>query len=122
MPVMPALPKPDAPDEQVALRQWLESFLHLRGATFSHHDEFWTLDDGRVAKSGWGSRIKRGHGRLPVEVWFDYLDHDIAVWSGHGRREYSEWVDLSNMEHVLLSVEDTLAAMLGTGPIKTSSG
>lgn len=121
VPVMPVAPTPAPPEEQVALRRWLEGFLHLRDTSFCHHDEFWALNGGLVQRHGWGTRIERGPRQTPIEVWFDWSDHDITVWGGRDRGGYFEWVDLSNMAHVLDSLESTLRVMLGTDPVTTSS-
>jgi hypothetical protein len=107
---MPDLPTPTPPSEQMELRQWLEKLLTEWGVHFAHNDEFWESDNGGEAIYGWGTKIERGPGRVPLQVWYDGLDSDIAIW-GRGY-EYFEWQNLGDMPRVLTDIEKKLRALL----------
>jgi hypothetical protein len=94
------------PAEQAALRQRLEQLLIAWGAKWRHDDRFWQSDDGREAIYGWGTHIQREDGRGALRVWYDGLDHDIAIYGGTD--EYAEWRELRDMPRVLDDVESTL--------------
>jgi hypothetical protein len=117
---VPDLPVPEQPPAQTALRAVVEAVLRDFQATASyrHDDRFWTSDNGREAVYGWGTTIKARAAGKPVEVWFDGLDNDIAVWQdGDGRRPRSrpvrhEWRDLTDLHGVFEDVANVLRSLL----------
>ena len=49
---------------------------------------------------------------MPMKVWFDGLDHDIAIYGDDRRKdEYAEWQDLTVMVTVLDEVIHVLDRM-----------
>lgn len=80
--------------------------------TYWHEDRNWTSASGREVVCGWGTYIDRGSQRAPIKVWFDGLDHDVAIYGDHGRKdEYAEWQDLTVMGTVLDEVINVLDRM-----------
>jgi len=56
--------------------------------------------------------VDRASQRVPITVWFDELDHDIAIYGDDRRKdEYAESQDLTVMAAVLDEVIDVLARM-----------
>ena len=56
--------------------------------------------------------VDRASQRVPIKVWFDELDHDIAIYGDDRRKdEYAESQDLTVMAAVLDEVIDVLARM-----------
>ena len=80
--------------------------------TYWHEDRNWTSANGREVVCGWGTYIDRGSQRVPIKVWFDGLDHDIAIYGDDRcRDEYAEWQDLAVMSTVLDEVINVLDRM-----------
>lgn len=117
---MPDLPVPDAPAAQTALRAAIEAVLgdYHDVASYSHEDRFWESANGTEAVYGWGTTIEPRARGVPVRVWFDGLDNDIAVSTdGHGWRRRSrgvwhEWRDLTDLDVVLDGVTEVLRSVL----------
>lgn len=117
---MADLRSPEPPPEQMALRALVEHLLtQYEGvATYRHDDIFWESASGREAEYGWGTRVAPLQSGKPFLVWFDGLDHDIAVssessgWRRKNRGVWFEWRDLSDMDAVLGSVEERLRSLL----------
>ena len=109
---MPERPLPPAPSEQHQLRRHLDAAVQEWGVTYWHEDRNWTSANGREVVCGWGTYIDRGSQRVPIKVWFDGLDHDIAIYGDHRRKdEYAEWQDLTVMATVLDEVINVLDRM-----------
>jgi hypothetical protein len=119
---VPDLPTPEPPAEQLALRTTVEAVLrdYEGTASYSHNDRFWESDNRRQAVYGWGTTIVRQAAGGPIEVWFDGLDEDIAVWQARGgpwwRRRggsnWHEWRDLTDLDSVLADVTRVLRTLL----------
>lgn len=109
---MPERPLPPAPGEQHQLRRHLEVAVQEWGGTYWHEDRSWTSANDRDVVCGWGIYIDRGSQRVPIKVWFDGLNHDIAIYGDHRRKgEYAEWQDLAVMPTVLDEVINVLDRM-----------
>lgn len=109
---MPERPLPPAPNEQHQLRRHSEAAVQGWGVTYWHQDRNWTSANGREVVCGWGTYIDRGSRRVPIKVRFDGLDHDIAIYGDHRRKnEYAEWQDLTVMATVLDEVMNVLDRM-----------
>ena len=117
---MPDLPPPETPVAQTALRATIEAVLgeYRAVASYSHEDEFWESANGREAVYGWGTTIQPRAEGVPVHVWFDGLDNDIAVSTdGQGGRRrnggvWHEWRDLTDLNVVLQGVAEVLRSLL----------
>jgi len=49
---------------------------------------------------------------VPIKVWFDAFDRDIAIYGDHRRHdEYAEWQDLTFMATVLDELINILERM-----------
>jgi hypothetical protein len=101
----------------VALRLRVEAVLreYRAVASYAHQDRFWESADRREAVYGWGTVVKPRSRGKQVDVWFDGLDHDIAVSANGrwGRRPlWYEWRDLSELSDVLDDVEGVLRELL----------
>jgi hypothetical protein len=117
---VPDHPVPETPAAQTALRATIEAVLgdYQAVASYSHEDRFWESASGREAVYGWGTTIEPRAEGVPVHVWFDGLDNDIAVWTdGHGWRRrnrgvWHEWRDLTDLNDVLHGVTEVLRTLL----------
>lgn len=113
---------PETPAAQTALRATIEAVLrdYQDVASYSHDDGFWESANGREAMYGWGTRIEPRAEGVPIYVWFDGLDHDIAVSTdGHGWRRrnrgvWHEWRDLADLNAVLHGVTEVLRTLLSS--------
>ncbi len=105
---------------QVALRAAIEALLrdYQDVASYRHLERFWESANGREAVYGWGTTIEPRAAGVPIHVWFDGLDNDIAVSTeGHGWRRrnrgvWHEWRDLTDLNAVLDGVTGVLRKLL----------
>lgn len=117
--LVPDLEAPEPPPEQVALRERLERLLsqYLHVAVYRHEDEFHESESGATTY-GWGTEVRPVASGKPFTVWFDGLDHDIAIWTERtgwrlrDRARWFEWLDLTDIDAVLLGVEERARTLL----------
>jgi hypothetical protein len=103
--------------EQMALRRMLEAMVTRSEGSLQYRveDRFWESANGRSAVYGWGTAVRAvSRPTRAVQVWFDGLDQDVCVTSKPkgGRRLWSEWRDLTDLDRVLREVHDEVLRQL----------
>ena len=110
---------PVPPREQVALRARVEAVVDALGPAFTVvHEDRDEEHPPHGVTTGWGSLVEGGRLGRPVEIWFDGVDHDIALFVGHEDTHglWREWRDLTDMTAVLGELEAVLRAVLAGEP------